>query len=191
MSSVDRPITRGIYLAVLSSSEPSPFLPETRDEMVTPSTNPAASPGASGKPPTDGKSQNPATVRVDVQGIDQRILALAVPAADYSALAPGSAGTLFYAEMPRAAGAPSLIIHRYQLRDRKAAPFLEGVRSYSLSGDAKRLLYRADGNRWGIVPTDRPAKVGQRARSQRTRPHGVPTNGGESKPITTSALHLE
>jgi len=163
MSSVDRPITRGIYLAVLSSSEPSPFLPETGDEMVATPANPAAAPGASGKPPADAKAQNPASVRVDVQGIGQRILALAVPAADYSALAPGGAGTLFYAETPRATGAPPLTVHRYQLRDRKAAPFLEGVRSYSLSGDAKRLLYHADGNRWGIVPTDRPAKVGEGA----------------------------
>ena len=34
MSSVDRPLTRAIYLAVLSASEPSPFLPETGDEAV-------------------------------------------------------------------------------------------------------------------------------------------------------------
>ena len=58
---------------------------------------------------------------------------------------------------------PALTVHRYQLRERRAAPFLEGVRSYALSGDAKRLLYRADGNRWGIVATDRPAKVGEGA----------------------------
>ena len=32
MSSVDRPVTRAIYLAVLSASEPSPLLPETGDE---------------------------------------------------------------------------------------------------------------------------------------------------------------
>ncbi len=34
MSSVDRPVTRAIYLAVLSAGEPSPFLPETGDEPV-------------------------------------------------------------------------------------------------------------------------------------------------------------
>ena len=161
MSSVDRPVTRAIYLAVLSAAEPSPFLPETGDEVVA--ANPA--PPAPGKAPGDPKAQGPATVRVDVQGIGQRILALSVPAADYGALTPGSAGTLFYAETPRAAGNPPLIIHRYQLRERKAAPYLEGVRSYALSGDTKRMLYRADGNRWGIVPTDRPAppKVGEGA----------------------------
>jgi tricorn protease len=163
MSSVDRPVTRAIYLAVLSAAEPSPFLPETGDEMIAAPPSPAASAAAGGKPPADAKAQSAAAVRVDVPGIGQRILALGVPAADYGALAPGSAGTLFYAETPRAAGAPPLTIHRYQLRDRRAAPFLEGVRSYTLSGDAKRMLYRADGNRWGIVATDRPAKVGEGA----------------------------
>ena len=47
------------------------------------------------------------------------------------------------------------------MRERRAAPFLEGIRSFTLSGDAKKLLYRADGNRWGVVVTDRPAKVGE------------------------------
>ena len=156
MSSTDRPITRAIYVTVLSASEPSPLLPETGDEAAAP-------PGGAGKPPADPKGQNAPAVRVDVQGIGQRILALGVPAADYSSLAAGSAGTLFYLETPRAAGAPLLTVHRYQLRERRAAPFIEGVRSYALSGDAKRLLYRGDGNRWGIVGTDRPAKVGEGA----------------------------
>ena len=46
-------------------------------------------------------------------GIDQRILALAVPAADYSALVAGPAGTLFYAETPRAPArrSPSIAIN--------------------------------------------------------------------------------
>lgn len=163
MSSVDRPITRAIYLAVLSASEPSPLLPETADEVVAPPASAASQPAP--KPPADPKPPSPAAVRIDVDGIGQRILALAVPAADYSALVPGSAGTLFYAETPRAAGAPPLTIHRYQLRERKASPYLEGVRSYTLSRDTKRMLYRGDGNRWGIVPTDRPAppKVGEGA----------------------------
>src|SRR5215475_9910524 len=54
-------------------------------------------------------------------------------------------------------------LHRYQLKDRAAAPFLEGsIRSYSISADKKKLLYQAgDGaNRWGVVATERPAKVG-------------------------------
>ncbi len=155
MSSVDRQVTRAIYLAVLSANEPSPFLPETGDESAPP-------PGAGGKPPGEGRPPaGPPAVRVDFDGFGQRILSLTVPAGDYSALLPGPAGSLFYMETPRAGGA--LTVHRYQVRERRAAPFLEGVRSYTLSGDARRMLYRADGNRWGVVPTERPAKVGEGA----------------------------
>ena len=148
MSSVDRPATRAVYLAVLSASEPSPLLPETGDEPVR-----SAADG--------GKPAPPAPVRVDIKGIDQRILALGVPAGDYASLAAGPAGTVFYLETPRGGGQAPLTLHRYQLRERKPAPFLEGIRAFTLSGDAMKLLYRADGNRWGVVGTDRPAKVGE------------------------------
>jgi hypothetical protein len=53
-------------------------------------------------------------------------------------------------------------VHRYQLKDRRGSTFLEGIRSFTLSGDTKKLLYQTDGNRWGIVPAvgDRPVRVG-------------------------------
>ncbi len=151
MSSVDRPVTRAIYLVVLAAGEPSPLLPETGDE---PGPAPAARPAPAAAP---------AVVRVDFAGIGQRILALPVPAGDYDALAAGEPGTVFYLETPRStpgpAGPPARTLHRFQLRDRAARPFLEGILSYTLSADKKRLLYQASGNRWGIVPTDRPARV--------------------------------
>jgi tricorn protease len=150
MSSVDRPVTRAIYLAVLGASEPSPLLPEAGDEPVRSAAD-------------SGKPAPPPPVRVDIKGIDQRILALGVPAGDYSSLTAGPAGSLFYLETPRGGGTAPLTLHRYQLRERRAAPFLEGIRSYTLSGDGKRMLYRADGNRWGILGTDRPGKVGEGA----------------------------
>jgi len=158
MSSLDRPVRRAIYVIVLSASEPSPLLPEAGDEI-------AAAPAAKAKPET-----KPAlTVRVDLDGIGQRILALNIPAGDYSNLIAGAEGTIFYMETPPSAGGPeSLRLHRYQLKDRAAQPFLEGIRFYTLSADKKKLLYQAagggaSGSRWGIVSTERPAKVGDGA----------------------------
>jgi len=83
----------------------------------------------------------------------------------------GATGTIFYTEpmVPGASGPASLRLQRYQLKERTAAPFLEGIRSYTLSADKKKLLYQASGGggasgaRWGIVATDRPAKVGDGA----------------------------
>jgi tricorn protease len=151
MSSVERPVTRAIYLAVLSAEDPSPLLPEPGDE-----------PGSPAPPPA--KPAGPVAVRVDFERIGQRILALNVPAGDYASLVASAPGTLFYTEPVRAAALggppPPLNLHRYQLRERKAAPVLEGIRAYALSADTKKLLYQADGNRWGIVSLERPAKVG-------------------------------
>ena len=153
MSSLDRPAKRSIYLGVLAAGEPSPLLPETGDE-------PRASEDAA-KPKTD--AAKPAPVKIDFDGIAQRILSLSVPAGDYSRLLPGPAGSIFYLEA--AAGSPPGVfrLQRYQLKERAAAPFLEGVRSYTLSGDRKKLMYQAGSptdSRWGVVPIDRPAKVG-------------------------------
>jgi tricorn protease len=147
MSSLDRPVRRAIYLVVLNATDPSPLLPETGDEPKPP--DPAA-------PKPD---QKPA-VRIDLNGISQRILAVSIPAGDYSNLTSGAAGTFFYTE-PFVPGTPgALRLQRYQLKDRAAAAFLEGgIRFYSVSADKKKLLYQA-GDRWGVVATDRPAKVG-------------------------------
>jgi tricorn protease len=164
MSSLDRPVRRAIYIAVLSATEPSPILPETGDEPVPARPeeprNEAVTPQA--KP---DKPSAPAPMRIDSQGIRQRILALGIPAGDYGNLTSGAAGTIFYTEsVPSAGGAPaSLRLQRYQFKERAAAPFLEGIASYTLSADKKKLMYQAAGSRWGIIPTDRPAKVGDGA----------------------------
>jgi len=163
MSSLDRPVRRAIYMAVLSAAEPSPFLPEIGDEpLVAPPPRPRADSTAP-TTPTPTTPMPPATTatRVDPVGIGQRILAIALPQADYSSLAAGPAGTFFYTE-PMGTGVPGggSRLSKYQVRERTAAPFLEGVSSFQLSADRKKLLYQAPGARWGVVATDRPARVG-------------------------------
>jgi len=147
MSSLDRPVRRAIYLVVLNANEPSPLLPETGDEPKPPSPD---------APKPDPKP----VVRIDLNGINQRVLAVNIPPGDYNNLNAGAAGTFYYTE-PLPGGAPgALRLQRYQLRERAASPFLEGgIRLYSLSADKKKLLYQA-GDRWGVVATERPAKVG-------------------------------
>lgn len=147
MSSIDRPVRRAVYITVLNASEASPLLPETGDE---PHRDESA-------PPRKPEAPAAVSVRIDFKGISQRILALKVPPGDYASLSAGSAGVVFYAEA--ITGVPGLRLHKYQLKERTAAPFLEGIRSYTLSEDRKKLLYQAAGNRWGIVPLDRPVPV--------------------------------
>src|SRR5215216_3329439 len=107
MSSVDRPVRRSIYLVVLNATDPSPLLPETGDEPRPP--DPAAP-----KPDPNAKP----VVRIDLNGISQRVLAVNIPAGDYSNLTSGAAGTFFYTE-PFVPGTPgTLRLQRYQLKDR-------------------------------------------------------------------------
>jgi len=158
MSSLERPVRRAIYLAVLNANEPSPLLPETGDEPPPKPTTPPAA------PPTPPPAPAPVTVRIDVNGISQRVIAVNVPAGEYANLQAGAAGSFYYTEPLPGGGPTALRLQRYQVRERTAAPFLEGVRAYTLSGDKKKLLYQASaggGANWGVVSTERPGvKVG-------------------------------
>jgi tricorn protease len=160
MSSIDRPVRRAIYLAVLGASEPSPLLPETGDEPPKPPTPPE---GAAAPPQTPAPAApRTVNVRIDFDGIGQRIISVNIPPGDYGNLVAGAAGSFFYAEPMTTTPGAALRLQRYQLRERTAAPFLEGIRSYSLSADKKKLLYQnaaGGGTSWGVVPTDRPAPV--------------------------------
>src|SRR3982751_3791448 len=71
MSSLDRPVRRAIYLAVLNPTDPSPFLPETGDD-------PAPAPAPT-EPRAKPEAPKAVTVKVDFDKIGQRILSLNVP----------------------------------------------------------------------------------------------------------------
>ncbi len=160
MSSIDRPVRRAIYLAVLSASEPSPLLPETGDEPPRPAPREDRAEPAPQPTPTAPRT---VSVRIDFERIGQRIISVNIPAGDYTNLT-AAAGSFYYTEpiLTTAPAPPALRLQRYQLKERTAAPFLEGIRSYSLSNDKKKLLYQASaggGTSWGIVATDRPVPV--------------------------------
>ncbi|HEU4995595.1 MAG TPA: PDZ domain-containing protein [Gemmatimonadaceae bacterium] len=163
MSAFDRPVRKAIYLTVLSSTEPSPFLPELGDEIVAAapdSSKPIVGQVAAQGAPSAAVGPARNGSRIDTAGIRQRILNISVPVGDYSELHAGPAGSVFYLETI-GAGAPGATtnLKRFQVKERAAATFIEGVRTYAISADRKKLLYGA-GQRWGIVGTDRPGKVG-------------------------------
>ena len=96
MSTLNRPVTRAAYVAVLAKSDPSPLAPESDDEK----------PKADEEKKDDKKKG--VTVTVDLADLDQRTLALPVPARNYAHLVAGKAGSFFLVEGPArgAAGGP-------------------------------------------------------------------------------------
>ncbi len=175
MSSYDRPVTRGVYLAVLAADAPSPLAPRSSEEgrgnagapggsgsgagsgnAGTEGPNAGGAEAARGGGAGAGRSASP-PVRIDWEGIDQRILALPVPTRNYTLLQAGPEGTVFYGEV--VANQPGLTLHRWQTSEREAASFLTGVQEAQVSHDRRKLLVRT-GQSWRIVNTTGSAPQG-------------------------------
>ena len=152
MTSFDRPVERGIYLAVLAADEPSPILPESDEEEPGDESPENDDDGENGE--EDGGDAD-VQVQIDFAGIDQRILALDVSLKNYVGLVAGAEGVLFYAEAPEDGN--GFTLHRYALEDREGEVFLNGITSATVSADGEKLLYRG-GDAWGIVLTDKGEK---------------------------------
>lgn len=163
MQSYERPVTRAVYLAILRKGDPSPLLPESDEEGSAPAG--AGAPGGQGAP---GAQKDSVVVTIDFDGLAGRIVALDVAAREYAMLRAGAAGTFFFLEAvppsgPTAGPPAGNTLHRYQLKERKAAQFLTGVQTYEVSADGKKLLYRTPGQAggWHIVDADKaPPQAG-------------------------------
>lgn len=170
MSSYDRPVTRGLYLAVLAADDPSPLLPESDEETSRDEgegEEESVAPEGAGETGRDAgaagtESDQPPEVTVDFAGLEGRIVSLDVPERDYGDLAAGPEGVLFFVEREPGGGpfggGPGTL-KRYVLEEREESEFLPGVRSYDVSANGKKLLYRA-GDAWGIVTTERKPEPG-------------------------------
>jgi tricorn protease len=142
MSSYDRPVTRALYLIVLNKDDASPLLPRSDEEK--------------GK---EEKKDSPApVVKIDMEGIAQRIVAVDVPLRNYIALMSGPENYVFYAE--NIPNQPGSTVHRYNFKDLKAEVYLTSVLYAVTSNDRKSVLYRS-GSTWGILgATDSNKKSG-------------------------------
>jgi tricorn protease len=104
-------------------------------------------------------------VRIDYDGISQRILALPIPAANFTELAAGKAGTLFLVEVPafEGGGPPAATIRKFDMKTRKTEQFLTGVRPFLvISNNGEKMLYR-QADKWLIAGTGAVPKAGEGA----------------------------
>ena len=157
MSSFDRPVTRSVYVVVLRKDLASPLAPESDEEK------PEKKPDAKDKDKDKDKDKKePAPVRIDFDGIGQRILALPVPARNYSGLYAGKTGTLYLLEDPPVVlgqAQPEETVQKFELKTRKTEKFLDGVRTFDISFDGEKVLYRK-GDQWFIAKADAAPKAG-------------------------------
>ncbi len=164
MTSYDHPVKSGLYLTVLKKGAASPLLPESDEEgniILAGGAPRGDSSAARARPDTASSRAEPrsgavegsaprsrVTVAIDVDGLAQRTIAVpGIAQREYTNLRAGPAGTIFWMENVPAIGTGAAgggdLLHRYQLRDRKAAQFATNVSDYVVSADGHKLLYRA------------------------------------------------
>lgn len=170
MTSMDRPVTRSVYMAVLKKDLPSPLAPESDDEKPKEDEKRADAPKA-GEAKDKAKEKaketpaEPVKVGINFDGLGQRILALPVPARNYIALGAAKEGIVFLLEAPQAftamlGGPASNTLQKFDLSTRKIDKFLDGVGSFWLSATGEKILI-GQGWQGTIASTAGPVEPGK------------------------------
>jgi tricorn protease len=144
MLSYDRPVTSNVYIVVLRKDLPSPLAPLSDEEGEGKAD--AAKTGGAEK--EKEKEKPPVVVKVDFEKIGQRILAMPIPARNYTELLAGKEGVLFLVEGPLVAplnGPDTLSAHRFELKTRRTDRLVENILAFYVSADGEKLLYRHAG----------------------------------------------
>jgi len=148
-SNADAAASRALYLAVLAKGVASPVARPSDEEEGPKATDKPADAKAGAAKQAEA-APTPVEVKVDVEGLSQRIVALPLEPAGYASLQAGPAGQLLYLRQPgaeRADGKWSLA--RYDFEKRKEETLLEGLASYEASRDGQRVLVRVKDD-WSI-----------------------------------------
>lgn len=159
MSTLSRPVTRHAYVTVLSKDDPSPLAPESDDEKEKKEAK-----------ERDKKDEDKTApkVKLDIEDLDQRTLALPGSPKNYLGLLSGKAGVIYLLEGPAVLpldeqdGPPAVTVHRFDLAKRKAEKIADGASLAAISADGEKLLYR-QGEEWFLINAGAPAKAGEGA----------------------------
>jgi tricorn protease len=151
MSNADMEMSEALYLAVLAADEQSPLAAESDEEE-----------GEDEKTDDEGEDEtsDEVEVRVDLAGLDQRILSLPLEEASYSNLVSGGDGTLHYlkgdgsASLFRGGGGGAL--YRFDLSSREEEKLLESAEEFVLSADGKKVLVTSGGS---LIIADAGSKI--------------------------------
>ncbi len=168
-----------IYAVTLRADEPSPFAPQSDEVDVKKDDSDTAKDGKKSSDTADkekdkdkkddAKKKEP--FRIDLDGIQNRIVALPTPPGNYQGLSAAE-GDVYYSSLPTygySGPLPGLTpeIHVFDMEKRKDHVLVTGAANYALSSNGKKLLYGGPGNKWGIVdaapPSSGPKHVGDDA----------------------------
>jgi tricorn protease len=182
LSSLDRAQTTAAYVVVLAADGASPVPPQSDDEKIKDETKKDADKKDVDKKDSDKKDEaakdagkekkdgdkdkdkkdadKPVVVKVDLDKIGDRILALQIPARNYSEIAVGKTGVVYLIERApfgRSSsfdGGPGIrSIWRFTLEKREPETVLSDLDAFTVSFDGSKILYARKGA-WTIAPAD-------------------------------------
>ena len=151
MTTQEQPLRSGIYVAVLERDGKSPVAPVLADEA----DKPASAEGGDAKPAKDKKAAAD-QVAIDPVELIHRVVALPVTEAFYSDLATDKDGALYIvrsvqpggtSESDFAAQQADAELLRYDFKERKAEPVLQGVLGIEANQAGDKLLIMKPDNR--------------------------------------------
>jgi len=142
--------TANVYAVVLRKDGANPLQPQSDEER-----------------PADAKKEEPKKdepFRIDLDGIERRIVALPLPAQTYASIEAGPAGSFFVlAQAPRATSvdAPGVgTLHKFTLADRSLVPFASNISGFVTTADGSKIVL-AGGGATRIVSSAAPPAPGQ------------------------------
>jgi tricorn protease len=180
-------VTSNLYAAVLAASQASPIAPELDDEKPAEKEevkkDEAKKDGDGKEAASDEKARAAKAVpvkpiKVDLAGIESRIVALPLPPSVYTGLAAGLKGSVYFLETPASGrfGNGGATLNRWTLEDKKTEKLAEHVQSFELSANGEKMLLALghgpdDGGgpggggagqpAWVIAPANAPVKPGE------------------------------
>jgi len=184
LSSLDRAQTSAAYVVVLAKDGASPVPPESDDEKAkdeekkdeprkTGDDRKDARDSAksadkdkdrdadkAGNDKKEGDKDKPVEVKIDLDGIGNRILSLPVPARNYAGLAVGKTGVIYLEEASpfgrsssEEGGAAIRAIWKFTLEKRQTESVLSDIDAFGVSQDGGKVLY-AKKSAWVIAGAD-------------------------------------
>ncbi len=154
MTSMERPLTRTVYVTTLQTGTASPTAPESGFEKATPAPSQAKATAKSHPHPANQPGKPPA-VSIDFQGLQARAVPLPMPPASYISLEAGKAGTLYLVRIPAIRLVPGgfplpATMLQFDLKTKKMQPIVTGITGWALAANGEKLLY-ARGQDWFIA----------------------------------------
>ena len=189
LSSLDRAQTTAAYVVVLAKDGASPVPPESDDEKIKDAEKKDEPKKSADDEKKDAKSSakedkksaekekekekdketgkdpgkdatKPVEVKVDLEGIGDRILALPIPSRNYAGITPGKTGVLYLAESSPVGrsssrdGGPGIrALWKFTLEKRKPETVLSDIDNFIVSADGSKVMYARKGG-WTIASAD-------------------------------------